>query len=182
MRIATIREHIDIIRPPTDEAAVRSYIEDLWIPYNRDLESVVDRFALADGVDFVSEELEFWLDRLETESYRGWIAVDGSQDDGSLADADGDFAGFITTNIAESPNSFDCPDRLVICDFYVREPYRGTGLAHELFDRARIRARESECGEFRLDVDEDNERAIVFYEKLGFEISRYEMVASVEGE
>lgn len=172
---------MDILRLPADETAVRRYIEDLWIPYNRDLEAIVDSFALADDVDLVTEELEYRLDRHETESYRAWIAVDGSYDECNLADGDGDFAGFITTDIDESSSVFDRPNRLVICDIYVREPYRGTGLAHELVDRARTRARESGCADLKLEVDVDNERAIAFYEKLDFEPSRYTMVASAEG-
>ena len=171
---------MNVLPLPADEAAVRRYIEDLWLPYNRELEAIVDGFALADDVDLVAEELAYRLDRHETESYRAWVAVDGSHDEDDLADVDGDFVGFITTDIDESSSVFDRPDRLVICDIYVREPYRGTGLAQELVDRARTRARESGCADLTLEVDVDNERAIAFYEKLGFEPSRYTMVASVE--
>ena len=172
---------MDVLPLPADEAIVRRYIEDLWLPYNRELEAIVDGFALAADVDLVAEELAYRLDRHETESYRAWVAVDGSHDEGNLADIDGDFAGFVTTDIDESSSVFDRPDRLVVCDIYVREPYRGTGLARELIDRARTRARESGCADLTLEVDADNERAIAFYEKLGFEASRYTMVASVEG-
>lgn len=171
---------MDVLRLPADEAAVRRYLEDLWIPYNRELESIVDSFALADDVDVVAEELEWQLDRLESESHRAWVAVDGPHDAGNLADIGGDLAGFIATDVDECPSTFDRPDRLVVCDVYVREPFRGTGLARELVDRARTRARESGCAEFELEVDVPNERAVAFYEKLGFETSRYTMVASVE--
>lgn len=179
-RITLSQGYMDILRLSTDEAAVRRYIEDLWIPYNRELEAIVDRFALADDVDLVAEELEYRLARHETESYRAWVAVDGSHDEGNLADIDGDFVGFITTDIDETSSVFDRPDRLVICDIYVRKPYRSTGLAHKLVDCAKTRARESGCAELTLEVDVDNERAIAFYEKLGFDPSRQTLVASVE--
>ncbi len=171
---------MEIRRLPAEEAAVRRYIADLWVPYNRDLETTVDRFALADDIDIVPEELEYRLDRHETESYRAWVAVDGSHDEDSLAETDGEFVGFVTTDIDESPSVFDRPERLVVCDIYVRKPYRGTGLAHELIDRARTRARAADCDELKLAVDADNERAMAFYEKLGFEPSRYTMVARLE--
>ena len=171
---------MEILELPSDEAVVRRYMEDLWIPYMRELEANVDNFMLDDDVDLMAEETEFQLNRLEAENTRAWVAVDGSHDEETLADIDGKFAGFILTTIDEAPDSFDRPDQLVISEIYVRKPYRGTGLAHELFDCARARACETECGEFKLDVDVDNERAIAFYEKLGFEPSRYTMVAKVK--
>lgn len=170
---------------PADEAAVRRYVEELWLPYHRDLEATVDAHALADDVDLVAEEIEFRLDRLEAESYRAWVAVDenpnaDANDGVDVVDGDGDLAGFITTDIDESPTVFDRPDRLVIGDIYVREPYRGEGLARDLVDRAAERAREMDCAELALDVDVDNERANSFYEKLGFETYRRQMTLSVD--
>lgn len=171
---------IETVPLSVDEAALRRFIEELWLPYSRTLESVVDRFALADGVDLVDEQLSFYRERLGTEGFSGWVAVDGYDGEG-LAGTGGDLVGFVTTDVEPSPEPFDRPDRLVVCDLYVAEPYRGTGLADDLFDRAERRARERGCGECRLEVDEDNERAMAFYERRGFEVSRYEMVASVDG-
>nr|WP_239639951.1 GNAT family N-acetyltransferase [Haloferax gibbonsii] len=132
----------DCPHPPTtaERAAVRRYIEDLWVPYNRELEGIVDSFSLATDVDIVAKELEHRLSRHETESYQAWIAVDGSHDESDLADTSGDFVGFITTDIDESPTVFDRPDRLVICDIYIKEPYRGTGLSRDLVEYAKRRA------------------------------------------
>lgn len=172
---------MELRRLPADEAAVRRYVEELWLPYHRDLEATVDAHALADDVDLVAEEIEFRLDRLETESYRAWVAIDEpSNGDRDLAGVDGDLAGFITTDVEVSPSVFDHPDRLIVGDIYVREPYRGTGLARDLIDRAEERAREKGCAELTLDVDVDNERAIAFYEKLGFETYRHQMTATVD--
>lgn len=155
---------MDISRLPDDEAAMRRYIEALWLPYKRELEGIVDGFSLADDVDIVAEELEHRLSLHKTESYRAWVAIDGSHDEGARADISDDFVGFITTDIDESPSVFDRPDRLVICDIYVEEPYRGTGLSRELVERARQRARESGCTELKLEGDVGNKRARAFYE------------------
>lgn len=173
---------MELHRLPAEEAAVRRYVEELWLPFHRDLEAIVSDYALADDVDLVEAEAEFRLDRLEEDGYRLWIAVDGVADptDGSLTDVDGEFVGFVGTEIDEPPSVFDRPDRLVVGDIYVRERYRGTGLAGELMDRAVERAREAGCGELALDVDVGNERAIGFYEKLGFEPHRWRMMVDVD--
>lgn len=176
---------MEIRRLPADRSAVRRYVEELWLPYHRDLEATVHAHALDEDVDLVAEEVQFRLDRLEVESYRAWVAVEGSRDgspagDGNLADVDCELTGFVTTDVDESPTVFDRPDRLIVGDIYVREPYRGTGLARDLLLRAVERARETGCTELALDVDVDNERAIAFYEKLGFVTSRRRMVVPVD--
>jgi len=169
-----------IRRLPAEEAAVRRYVEELWVPYNREFEGIVEEFALAANVDLVAEELDYRLDRLESGDLHTWVAVDSPDDDGDLAAFEGAFAGYVTTTLDESPSVFDRPDRLLVNDIYVREPYRGTGLARELVDRARTRAREEGCTELTLNVDVENGRAIAFYEKLGFETRRFTMRTGVD--
>ncbi len=152
--------------------------------------------------DCQPRRLPFRLDRLEDDGYRAWVAVDTSQTTGeetsadaspatdgattdatleaSLATTDATLAGFVTTELDESPSVFARPDRLVIGDIYVRQPYRGSGLAERLVDRARTRARECGCGEVTLEVDVDNDRARAFYRKLGFETYRLVQSLPVE--
>lgn len=171
---------MEIVELPPKEAAVRRFIKELWLPYYRELEATVDAFSLADDVDLVAAELPFRVDRLDSAEYRTWIAIDGFTDGTPLADTDGEFAGYIAAEIDEAPSVFDRPDRMFICDIYVGEPYRGTGLADDLFDRPRDWAHDAGCEEFSLDPHVDNDRANAFYEKLGFERTKYHMVASVE--
>lgn len=182
---SSTRARMEIRALPAEETAVRRYVEELWLPYHRELEVTVDNHALADDVDLESEEVQFRLDQLEATSHRAWVAVNDHCDERSngdinLADVDGELAGFITTVIDESPTVFDQPDRLRIGDIYVRKPYRGTGLARELIDHAAEWASEAGCGVLTLEVDVDNERAIAFYEKLGFETHRRQMLVAVE--
>lgn len=190
---------------PADEAAVERYVESLWIPYHRDLAGTVGNYSLADDVDVVAEETEFRLDRLEDDDYRLWVAVDdvdGAADDDvdgaaeddvdsaadddadteavDIAAGDGTLVGFVTTNLESAPTVFDRPDRLMIGDFYVDESHRGTGLARDLFDRAVARANELDCEQLTLNVDVGNERAQAFYEKVGFEPYRRQLVAPVD--
>lgn len=168
---------------PVDEAAVRHFIEELWVPYHRELQTTVEGHGLADHTDLVDRELEYRLDLLSAEHHRTWLAVDDDTDaDRSRESAfvEGDLAGFVTADLDESPPVFDRPDRLEVGDLYVREPYRGTGLARDLLDRTAKRARELECGELVLEVAVSNERAVAFYEGLGFETSRRRMTVAVD--
>ncbi|MDY6765130.1 MAG: GNAT family N-acetyltransferase, partial [Halobacteria archaeon] len=100
---------MQINRLPANEDMVRRYVEELWLPYHRDLEETVDRHALADDADLVAEEVEFRLNRLQEDSYRAWVAVDtegdqSSRGDNDLTDTNGELAGFITTDIDKSPS------------------------------------------------------------------------------
>jgi ribosomal protein S18 acetylase RimI-like enzyme len=137
-------------------------------------------FSLADDVDLVSAAVDHRRDRHATADYRAWVAVDGPHDATDLADADGEFVGFVTTDVAASPSVFDRPDRLVVGDLYVRDGYRGTGLARQLLDRAADRTRERGCPEMKPGVHVDNDRAVAFYETLGFEPVRHTMAVDVE--
>ncbi|MFB6147226.1 MAG: GNAT family N-acetyltransferase [Halobacteriaceae archaeon] len=182
---------------PADEKAVHRFVEALWLPYHRELDAVVERHALADDVDVVAREVEYRVDRLEGSEHRAWVAVADprAEEDGDPATGAGDptvddaplaaggpgrLAGFVTTDLDEAPTVFDRPDRVVLGDLYVRERYRGTGLARALVDRAVARASAADCGELALDVDVDNDRAIAFYESLGFEPHRQRMTVGVE--
>ncbi|WP_224337479.1 GNAT family N-acetyltransferase [Haloprofundus halobius] len=184
---------MEIRRLRADEAAVRRWTEELWLPYHRDLEAAVDAHELADDVDLVAEETAFRLDRLEAESYRVWVAVDRNSardtDAETETDAsvetdiegiDAELVGFVTAEIERAPSVFDHPDRVLVGDIYVRESHRGTGLARELVDRTVELAAESDCAELALDVDADNDRAMGFYEKLGFETRRRRMAVAVD--
>lgn len=181
---------MDIRRLPATEPAVRRYVEDLWLPYHRDLEAAVDAHALADpdDVDLVAEETEFRLERLEDDTHEIWVAIDHPPEDTDesatavdISTVDAPLAGYVTTVVNESPAVFDNPDRLVIGDIYVKEPHRGTGLARTLVETAADRAHHYGCDTIRLDVDVDNERARAFYDKLGFEPYRYQLTLDVSG-
>lgn len=170
---------------PATESAVERYVEDLWLPYHRDLEAVVERHNLTEDedIDVVEEETEFRLDRLDSETHEVWVAIDAPAEEvvgADFAEIDATLAGYVTTEVDECPTVFEYPDRLVIGDIWVRESYRGTGLGRDLVEQAADRADYYDCPELRLDVDVDNERALAFYEKLGFEPYRYQMLLDVD--
>ncbi|MFY4816552.1 GNAT family N-acetyltransferase [Haloarcula sp. AONF1] len=190
---------MEIRRLPTDEDALRRYAAELWLPYHRDLAAAVESHALADRPDeeLIAAEAAFRIDLLrENADRRLWVvAVDpevGPDDVDFRAldpedpapvdvpDPDRDLVAFVSTSVDACPEVFDRPDRLVVGDIYVDESYRGSGLADRLMERAEADAREQDCGELRLDVDVDNERAAAFYEKRGFEPYREQLTREVE--
>ena len=181
---------MEIRRLPSDDDALRRYAAELWLPYHRELAERVDAHALADWPDerFVERNVAFTRDRLEEAGDRGWVSVTVPDDDDASVDPatapvthpDLELTGLLLTSVDECPDPFDRPDRLVVGELYVAEAYRGTGLADRLMERAERDAREKDCGELRLDVDVDNERAMAFYEKQGFEPYRRQLTRSVE--
>ncbi|MDV7348650.1 GNAT family N-acetyltransferase [Halorubrum distributum] len=180
-----------IRRLPSDEAALRRYAADLWLPYNRDLADAVAAHDLADWSEerFVERHVEFARNQLEEAGSRGWVAAtvaDAADDAGvdpataDVTDQDLDLVGLLMTSVDECPDPFDRPDRLVIGEIYVAAPYRGTGLADRFVERAVTDAEEHGCEQLRLDVDVDNERAMAFYERTGFEAYRKQMTMEVD--
>lgn len=55
-------------------------------------------------------------------------------------------------------------------DLYIRDAYRGQGLGKRLMDE--VMARYTDCI-FRLEVEDENKRAIALYEKCGFTVLPY---------
>ncbi|ERH10019.1 MAG: acetyltransferase [halophilic archaeon J07HX64] len=170
---------MQIRRVRNDEAEIRRYVTDCWLSFQEDLTGAEETHALAD--DATEAAVEYHLEELDSPESRLWVALDGvGEEMASLSTVDGTFAGLVRTQTHQSPQRFDWPDRLEIEDCWVRERYRGTGLADDLFARAVQHAREDGCPEFTLTVGVDNERAVGYYEKLGFEVQGFGMRVPVE--
>ena len=111
---------------------------------------------------------------------RLWVALgDLADPTAPIATTETAFAGSISTTFEPAPEAFAWPDRLVIGDLYVVPAYRGGGLADKLVARAAQIAREDGYPELALNVDLDNERALAYYETLGFGATRQRMRVSV---
>lgn len=170
---------MQIRRVRTEDPDLDRFVSECWRPYHEDLSETVAEHALADDLDR-DAVVERHRDRLESPSKRLWVAVEGGDAAASLATTDATFAGFVRTRLAPSPRRFDWPVRLAIRDVWVRESFRGTGLAEDLLGRAVRQAREDGCDELTVDVATDNDRAIAFFEALGFETRGFRMRVPVD--
>ena len=151
------------------EADVRPLVEDLWLPFAREMEAVAERNRLAEDVDLVAAGVEHRTDRLDNDEAVTWVAVD-----------DGELVGYAAASVESPPPVFAAGDRLHVGGLYVREPYRGAGVAGDLLDRVEESAAARGCERVTLDVDVGNERAVAFYEKRGLSIARHRMVDRVD--
>ena len=155
------------------------FVEECWMPFWRDLGEAVGEQLLS--TEFDREELvESFVDSYDVSDRRCWVTLDEvDEPTAGLDEIDAVFAGWINAGIEPTDPFLDPPDRLYIGNLYVRPAYRGSGLADQLVARAVQYAQEEGCVELTLDVERDNERALAYYEKLGFEAARYSMSASL---
>jgi ribosomal protein S18 acetylase RimI-like enzyme len=56
-----------------------------------------------------------------------------------------------------------------ITELVVSKEYRGKGVGRRLVEEAKMLARSLDCAELDVSVEVDNEKAVGFYQKLGFE-------------
>lgn len=170
--------HIRRVRNEAD--SMRRFVEELWLPYQYDLEATNESHVMAEDID-VEEIVDFRTDYFDDPSKGLWVALDDVNDPtGPLSELDVTFAGFLSTTLNTPPSKFDTPDRLHLGNFYVDRAYRGTGVADDLIARAIRHAREDGAVELTLRVDVNNDRALAYYEKLGFDVDKYRMRVPVE--
>jgi ribosomal protein S18 acetylase RimI-like enzyme len=169
-----------IRRARTDEESVRWFVEELWIPYLRDLESAVEAQEVADDID-VEEIVDWRTDWFDDPTRRLWVAVDDTEESsGPLHELNATFAGFLGSALQTPPSKFETAEQVILGNFYVDPEYRGTGVADDLVARALQHAREDGAVELALDVAVDNERALAYYEKLGFDVKKYRMCVPLD--
>ena len=172
---------MEIVRLPAERPSVARYVEELWLPYNRELSRTVERFELASDVDLIGEEVEFRLGLLEEDTYRLWVCLSDSIDEPvDIASIETDLLGFVTADIDRAPSVFEQPDRMVLGDIYVVPDHRGEGVADALVREVKRYAQATDCTEVYLEVDIDNDRARGYYEKIGFEPYRTIMTAATD--
>jgi ribosomal protein S18 acetylase RimI-like enzyme len=82
--------------------------------------------------------------------------------------AGGCLAGYIKLNVLDAQNDLQGPDSLEIERIYVKKEFQGRGLGKKLIEFALKIARQSGKKFAWLGVWEKNEKAIGFYQSLGF--------------
>ena len=128
--------------------------------------------ATADDLDAVTSLIAafrdwFGKDDPPEERIRETVAVLlGDANTEYLLGGDGEAAGVcqLRYRLAVWTGADDC----WLEDLFVREEARRSGLGRTLVEAAFERARARGCKRMDLDVNEDNENALAFYERLGF--------------
>lgn len=171
---------VHLRRVRVEEGPMRRFVEDCWFPFWRALERAVGTDHLAPEMDR-DALVEGQLEAYDTPDRRCWVALDDVADPAApLAETDATVAGWLNAGFEPGDRFLDPPDRLFVGNIYAAPAYRGSGLADHLVRRAVQYAREEGCRELSLDVELDNERALAYYEKLGFEPHRQRMVAPLD--
>jgi len=162
----------------TDEDVSR-FVEELWLPFAREMEGYGEWNELADDVDLAAAASEYRREQLADDDQRTWIAVD-ELDPAVPSESGAEFAGYIAASRRESPPVFARGAKVHVDGLFVNERYRNTGLASDLLSRARDWAADLDCEELTLSVGEPNDRARAFYEREGFETRRHRMATPLD--
>jgi ribosomal protein S18 acetylase RimI-like enzyme len=159
---------------------MRRFVEECWTPFWEDLGSAVGEDHLSPDLDH-DTLVEDLLDSYDVPDRRCWIAIDDPADPTApLHEVEGTFAGWLNAGLEPTDRFRDPPERLFVGNIYAKPQYRGAGLADRLVARALQYAREEGCSELSLGVEVDNDRALAYYEKLGFEPLRQGLSVSVD--
>lgn len=163
-----------------EDSAIDRFVDECWLPFWEDMGDATGREYLGSDLDRAAL-VEDLSDSYDVPDRRCWIALDDPEDETApLEEMDAAFAGWINAGLEPTEGYLDPPERLFIGNLYVAPGYRGTGLADELIERAMQYAREEGCVEFSLGVEATNERAMAYYEKLGFEPFGQKMAVSLD--
>lgn len=171
---------VQLRRVRVEEGVMSRFVEECWFPFWRDLGDAVGEQHLSPDIDrdVLVEEL---LEDYDVPDRRCWVALDNAEDPTApLDEIDAVFAGWLNAGLEPSDQFLAPPERLFIGNLYVKSAYRGRGLADHLVLKAIRYAQEEGCSEFSLGVEADNQRAMAYYKKLGFEPHRQRMVVQLD--
>lgn len=137
-------------------------IEELWLPFAREMADLDPYNALADDV------------RADARAYRQ-SNLDDSDTATFVATDEETFVGYAVVMADRSPPVFARGREATIEEVYVDPDFRGSGVATALMDRAESWAATRECEYVTLSVNERNETARAVYESRGYSVRRFKM-------
>ena len=125
-----------------------------------------DSFIATFGHLYAAEDLDAFLVGLTTEAFEEELADPGFHF--RLAEDEGELAGFAKLGPDNLPGE-KLPGTIELYQLYVLEPWKGMGIAQQLYDWTESTARLRGAAHLQLTVYIENHRARRFYEKYGFE-------------
>jgi GNAT superfamily N-acetyltransferase len=152
-----------------DEADLPAFVDDLYLPFAREMAELDDYNALAGEERVRESNVAYRRDQLAKRDTRIWVAETGDET----------LAGYACASVKESPPVFTRGATLSVAELFVLPGHRGEGVADDLLDRASAWGRERDCERLGLSVDAENERARAFYERRGLELRRLKLDRSL---
>lgn len=150
---------------------VEALVDDLWFPLAHEMEELDSFNALIDSEDVREGSLGHKGELIEDDDYVFFLAfVDNQRNP----------VGFVGLEETDSPPIFDRGRHTHVHEIYVKEGYRGSGIATRLMEKAEEWAEDRGCEYLDLMVNADNDAAISLYEEMGFDVKRYNMLKKID--
>ncbi|WP_435065607.1 GNAT family N-acetyltransferase [Halobaculum sp. EA56] len=154
---------------PLRRDEVESFVEDLWIPFEREAAADEPFHPLVD--DLRTPGIDHREDRLADENAADLVAV-----------VDGERVGFASASREATAPIFDRGPDCHVSELYVAESHRREGVATALLDACVERGREWGCETASIAVAAGNDAALALYEREGFEVRRRRLSRGIGGE
>lgn len=152
------------VRPLREDAAeLERLVEELWLPFAREMADLDDYNELVDEGTAREHALSYRHEGLADEDSQVWIA-----------EREG-WRGYVRASVSGSPPVFDRGPTLQVGELYVVPEARGEGVADALLDRAVDWGEKRGCERVGLSVNAENDRAQSFYERRGFDTRRLKL-------
>lgn len=155
---------------------VERLVEELWLPFAREMEAIESHDALADEETVRAEAVEYRRERLDDDDVATYVVDAG---DGERRDGGAELIAYAEAEVRASPPVFERGDECYVHGVYVVPDHRGAGIAEDLMARIEEWGRERGCEYATLDVHPDNAAAKSLYDDRGYEVLREKMALAL---
>ncbi len=155
---------MDVRVRPLRERGVERLVEELWLPFAREMAALDDYNELVDEADAREFALGYRREQLADDDTGVWVAERGDE-----------WLGYVRAAASPSPAVFARGSTLHVGELYVVPDARGGGVADALLDRAVEWGTERDCERVDLSVNAANDRARSLYDRRGFETRRLKL-------
>jgi ribosomal protein S18 acetylase RimI-like enzyme len=146
---------------------IESLVLDCWLPFAKEMAALDEYNALAEDVR--DDALTHRQEQFENEDVVIYVAVENDH-----------FVGYVSAERNETPPVFQRGMEVNIGELYVKQSYRGQGIASALMEHAEQWAAECGAEHVTLSVNGANELAQALYDDRGYDVRRYKMDKNID--